>query len=287
MARPTPAAGLTAATPASAAARAWLSARLHDVRHQAGRTARALEEDPVHDLRVALRRLRAACALFGGRRTRRLERALKRLQDAAGAVRDLHVELQLPDRLPPSAALAARRAEIARALAAAGPALLLELARFNSRVLPRLERALARLAPKGRLGGHRLRRRLARLLARAEARRAAAGGLQPVPAHRLRIALKKVRYGAELLLPAFPAELGALVELLVPLQEGLGRLHDADVHLAQAEARGEAPAPAALRERAALARKLGRTLAGFARTTRLPALRARLLALRPANPGTA
>lgn len=282
MARPTPAAGLSAATPAREAARAWLSARLHDVRHQAGRTARALEEEPVHDLRVALRRLRAACALFGGRRTRRLERALKRLQDAAGAVRDLHVELPLLDRLPPGPEVAARREEIVRALSTAGPALLVELARFNSRVLPRLERALARLAPKGKLGGHRLRRRLARLLARAEARREAADGLLPLPAHRLRIALKKVRYGAELLLPAFPAELGALVALLVPLQDALGLLHDADVHLEEARARGAPPAAAALRERAALARRLARTLSGFARTKRLPALRARLLALRPA-----
>jgi CHAD domain-containing protein len=50
-------------------------------------------------------------------------------------------------------------------------------------------------------------------------------------AHRLRIALKKLRYVAELCQPAFPDQMSSLLDKLEPLQETLGQLHDADVHL--------------------------------------------------------
>jgi CHAD domain-containing protein len=50
-------------------------------------------------------------------------------------------------------------------------------------------------------------------------------------AHKLRIAAKKLRYVAELAQPAFPEQMTALLDKLSPLQETLGELHDADVHL--------------------------------------------------------
>ena len=43
---------------------------------------------------------------------------------------------------------------------------------------------------------------------------------------RLRIGVKKLRYLAELAQPAFPDEIGALLDRLEPLQETLGELHD-------------------------------------------------------------
>jgi CHAD domain-containing protein len=50
-------------------------------------------------------------------------------------------------------------------------------------------------------------------------------------AHKLRIGVKKLRYVAELCQPAFPDQMAGLLDRLAPLQETLGELHDADVHL--------------------------------------------------------
>ena len=51
-------------------------------------------------------------------------------------------------------------------------------------------------------------------------------------AHRLRIAVKKLRYCAELAGPALPKQSKKLLGQLVPLQEMLGDLHDMDVRIA-------------------------------------------------------
>ena len=274
MAKPTPVQGLHPDLPAQEAAFRWIAARAEDVRHHAGRAARALEEEPVHDLRVAVRRLRAACALFGKRRLRAAGETLKRTQDAAGAVRDLHVLRglhALAVARPRHARLGvAWDRELAQAQEAAGQVLLAELARLNSRTLPRIHAALERQEVPGRLGGRRQRERLSRLLDVAEARLARAQDLSPKAAHRLRCAVKKLRYGAELLAPALPKPLEELTKRLTRLQDALGRLHDADVLLAQAEAHGATRMHReALGRRRQLAAALGRELAEWARTDRL------------------
>jgi len=64
-----------------------LAARLRDLeRAEAGLPA----PDPVHDMRVAARRLRAALRLL---RLREFDRAVKKLQDALGDVRDLQLQI--------------------------------------------------------------------------------------------------------------------------------------------------------------------------------------------------
>jgi CHAD domain-containing protein len=85
---------------------------------------------------------------------------------------------------------------------------------------------------RGRLGGHRVRKRL-RLRLKGVARRMAAvqKSDDARTAHRLRIGVKKLRYDLELAEPAFPAPVAAMLARLEPLQELLGDLHDADVHL--------------------------------------------------------
>ena len=94
MAKPTQVRGLHAATPMPEAARALLAGRLADVQRQLGKLGGALAADPVHDARVATRRLRAALVLFGeDRRVRRADRIVSALQDALGEVRDLHVQI--------------------------------------------------------------------------------------------------------------------------------------------------------------------------------------------------
>ena len=50
-------------------------------------------------------------------------------------------------------------------------------------------------------------------------------------AHEMRKRVKKLRYEAELFRPALRRRMEALLEALVPLQELLGELHDADVRL--------------------------------------------------------
>ena len=278
MAKPTPSPGLHRDTPARQAARQWIAARAEDVRHHAGRAARALEEEPVHDLRVALRRLRAACALFGKRELRKAGERLKRAQDAAGVLRDLQVlrglAVQGPSRSRHARPGARWDLQLAQAQDEAGLELLTELARLNSRTLPAVFAALERDEVPGRLGGRRLRARFAALLKATEARLWPALPLSAAGAHRLRIAVKKLRYAAELLAPARPKALAALTLALTPLQDALGKLHDADVLLAQAEAHGETRLHAAtLARRQALAAKLGRVLGQWVRTDRLRVLR--------------
>src|SRR5437660_405807 len=53
-----------------------------------------------------------------------------------------------------------------------------------------------------------------------------------VASRRLRIAVKKLRYCAELAGPALPKQSKKLLGQLVPLQEMLGDLHDMDVRIA-------------------------------------------------------
>jgi CHAD domain-containing protein len=55
-------------------------------RHEAGLPG----VDPVHDMRVATRRLRAALRLL---RMRELDPPVKKLQDALGGVRDLQLQI--------------------------------------------------------------------------------------------------------------------------------------------------------------------------------------------------
>lgn len=189
---------------AAEAAPRVLAARLEDVHAEAGGAA-ALREQSVHAMRVATRRLRAALQLFGAPRA--VSRELKRLQDALGAVRDAQLHARwLGAELP-------RR----------GARLQAELRRFRSRTAR--EVAQLTLSPRGRLGGHRMRRKLRRK-AQAVFALVAVRPLDPEGAHRLRIAVKKLRYCAELLRKAL--RLGALLDELEPLQEALGELHDLD-----------------------------------------------------------
>ena len=202
--------------------------------------ARRGELEAVHDLRVATRRLRAALRVFrdfvapaGGVRKR-----LRRLARRLGAVRDRDVlasllAAQLGERLGED-----ERRRLARLVRA--------VRRKRRRKLARLERALDATAVRA------LRRRARRLsrttgldddaaaigLTRAVTRLAAEVAREPAmleaapseeALHRLRIAMKRLRYALEFHAGAgglaYDAELGAAREL----QACLGELHDVDV----------------------------------------------------------
>jgi CHAD domain-containing protein len=235
MARPTPVRGLVAATPMSRAAQITLRGRSGDLRRHLAKLRRSLQSDTIHDARVSSRRLRGALTLFGDRgRVRRADVAVTDLQDALGELRDLQVQLEafaaLERRVPAEEHESLQR--IAAMLRGAVPANVVAVRkaidRWNRRGPPALAR-LQSLRPRGRLGGHRLRKRLVRQLEALEERVIDAQQRPtPRPMHLLRIAVKRFRYALELLQPAMP-ELDEIGAALVRLQTGLGDLHDIDV----------------------------------------------------------
>ena len=239
MSKPQPIEGLDGNTTLDEAARRSIEARLADVRKFEEKLTDAADADDVHDMRVASRRLRAALELFDRKKQLRAAHdAVEALGDALGQVRELHVQLAwLRDELADAserdkvglqALYGEREAKLPKRIEKLHAA----LATWTGDGLPQVEAAVAALALGGRLGGHRLRRRLSRRLKDTRRRAAAAlESMDPRTAHKLRIGAKKLRYAAELMHPAFPQEIGALLDRLEPLQETLGLLHDADVHI--------------------------------------------------------
>lgn len=257
MAQPTPIRGLSPSSRVEDAARRILAGRLADVRYPEGAMAEGLTVDGVHDMRVAVRRLRAALNVFAeAGPLEKVERQVKRLQDALGEVRDVHVQLAWlaeaggEERPRRRGGLKALREEYAAGFEDKEARLRGELKRWAARTVPALLRQMGRLEAPWRYGGKRVRRRLRWRLRRVEKRMAhyqlAGDGAS---AHELRKELKKLRYELEIFQPAFRRTLGALLEMLVPLQNGLGELHDADVRLERLE-RTAAQAPVAERQAA-------------------------------------
>jgi CHAD domain-containing protein len=266
VAKPTPVPGLSPDTPLRVAAPLLLAARLADVRRHEPGVAGRLDPDAVHDMRVAVRRLRAALKLLGGRRLRRLDREVKELQDALGRVRDVQVQLAWLAGLRRELGVAHRRSLrtwAERQLPGLVERLLPRLDAWARDLAPRLAAAAPRAGRRGRLGGRRIRRRLRRRLVRVEELAARAfADPRPAPAHALRIAVKQLRYAAEVAEPGFPDDVGRLLAALAPLQETLGELHDVVVRverLSELAARGgEAEQRAALRLLAGVQRERGR-----------------------------
>jgi CHAD domain-containing protein len=221
------------------AARRLVTSRLADVRHEEDGLAEQLSEDGVHDLRVATRRLRAALKVFRGLGALEpLEREVKKLQDALGEVRDVHVQgawlKQVARREKPSkrAGLEALRASVEARLGAQEKRLRRVMRRWAERTVPTLLHEAKRLEGPGRYGGRRVREQLRRRLRKVERLlEAYAAAPDALTAHELRKEVKKLRYEAEIFRPTLRRKMEALLEALVPLQEVLGELHDSDVRL--------------------------------------------------------
>ncbi len=239
MAKPETIEGLDRDAALAEAARRSIAARLGDVRRYEERVRDGVGRDDVHDMRVASRRLRAALELFDRKRQLRgAGKAVRALGDALGEVREIHVQLAwLRDELGGASerdkvGLQALADERQAKLPKRVDKLHAALGTWTEDGVPTVEAALASLSLGGRLGGNRIRRRLSRQLKQARRRvQAACKSMDPRSAHQLRIAAKKLRYAAELSQPAFPDEIGPLLDRLEPLQETLGQLHDADVHI--------------------------------------------------------
>lgn len=199
----------------------------------------------VHDLRVAITRLRVGLAIFRddvGRKSRKqLDADLHRLMRRLGPVRELDVlQADLDDELLIDAVARRRRHALRRARHGLGGRHAADLRRRLYRLRRQLQRPAASWArPADRaLVMSTLDRRLARLHARALA--ASDGDAYEV--HRLRLQIKKLRYAVELFMPLFPrAATTPFLAALKRLQDHLGAAHDAVVEARQLAALRGAP----------------------------------------------
>lgn len=188
----------------------------------------------IHQTRVALRRLRAAFGLFksavDGPAVRALSAEARWLAGECGPARDLHVFMtESVEDVPPTVKRIANRllqAHFERARSA------LDGARFDA--FDGQLAAFIALPPADT--DRRLDRFARRVLqdrhAKVERRGRKLHGLDAERLHRLRIAVKKLRYAADFLQPAFaPSALArarakAYIEATTRLQGALGALND-------------------------------------------------------------
>jgi CHAD domain-containing protein len=204
----------------AAARRAVLREALDQVAANVPGSLAGRDPEYLHQLRVGLRRLRAALHAFDGTMreadVRALRKLLRRVARAAGPARDWDVCLRrLPPKLRP-AAERRRRAAYAR--------------------LRRVLRAPQLwLAPRGLVAARQPLPDFARAaLARAD-RKAMKEGTRvawsrPGRRHALRIRLRRLRYACEFLRGAFPdRDAEPLIRSLKRLQDLLGDLNDLEV----------------------------------------------------------
>lgn len=186
----------------------------------------------IHQTRVALRRLRAALGLFRGAVDGPLVRGLaaeaKWLAGECGPARDLHVFLhETVEQVPPIVTRVANRlatAHLERARSALAGA---RFAAFECQL-----QAFMKCPPSGAAG--RLdafgRAVLEQRHDKAMRRGRKLKSLDSARLHRLRIAIKKLRYAAGFLRPAFASPLAKpYIEAATRLQNALGALNDRTV----------------------------------------------------------
>ncbi len=193
----------------------------------------ALEADPVHDLRVALRRCRSIASSF---RTidfhpawRRMDRAARSIFRQLGELRDVQVLSGWVRKLggPDDAAAAALLAHCARREAELQAGVLAALGRFNRDRWQYWSQRLAERFCRVPSGGLVFQCLALHRLADAHAlHREALRNRSKVAFHQLRIGLKKFRYVVENFLPERHSRWG---KGLKELQDLLGEVHDLDV----------------------------------------------------------
>jgi len=244
-------AGRTQLAPDCTAEEAFRQTLLHCVRHLA-RNAPAVAEarlpEGVHQIRVGLRRLRAALSASGGEfRVRDLESLDKRasnLSDVFGGTRELDVfatELLAPvedtTKKPGLPQLRLVLEELRRESWEQAVKLvqsddftgfLLDLGTAIETSVWREAASYEQLGaferPARALASETLDKRLKQACKRAKH----LSSLNVQERHRLRIALKKLRYSAEFFAPLFPAKaVAAFLERLSKLQDLFGALNDA------------------------------------------------------------
>ncbi|MGB6554081.1 MAG: CHAD domain-containing protein [Candidatus Binataceae bacterium] len=225
------------------------------------RTAAAAGEiEPIHQLRVASRRLRAAIEMFSGvihaGQAALLRRDLPWLAQSAGKVRECDVigdtirarapklEPKLAAMLPPLYS----ELEVSRTLALAALGEVLESARFNT-TMARLQKPRIRISASAALAAAAagILARMARAMSRAGAPLTESS--MPEVVHRLRVRVKRTRYTLEMLATLGGKRHRKALARLEELQDLLGSFNDTIIAIAwliaYASAEG-APAEAVL-----------------------------------------
>ena len=208
-------------------------------RHRAA--AAAGESEPIHQLRVTARRLRASLQLFESithaAYTRMIERDLAWMAQAAGAAREREINAEVfrarASRLDPGFAesLALMESTLTRERSESLKALrkVVKSGRYR-RLLQRLENPRLRKLNQDALLGARAAAIL-RPIARAASRAGAELDERSTPAtiHRLRVRVKRLRYAIEMLSAMGGKRCRKLLARLEDLQELLGDLNDLSV----------------------------------------------------------
>lgn len=222
-------------------ARRTIAQRLERVAEEMGRVLASPAEDPVHDLRVSIRRASQALRLFSEllppKEARRMRRALRPVLGAAGAARDLDVGADLlgKEGLEPGHAMFAvmaaerRRAELA---------LLGQVYLLKAEEIPeQWAGVLDRIGPAGQPATERARAELPGIAKeffeagrKTMARTATAERL-----HALRLAAKRFRYTLELWEPFYGPAFQAKLESVRAIQSLLGKRQDCAVMEARLE----------------------------------------------------
>lgn len=213
----------------------------------------------VHDMRVASRRLRSALRDFTPylreRKLRRLNKALKNIADALGAVRDQDVAIMALEKLAtdaPSAVSAgieqfaderrlkrdAARSELEQAITDEA------LAKLEKEFNSALEDGV-KVCRKRKVGSGN-RKSAERLSCREAGRQVITARFRELqdlsaslyrphkvkPLHEMRIAAKRLRYAIELFAPCWNEPLASSAKEIAKMQTSLGELHDCDVWIA-------------------------------------------------------
>jgi CHAD domain-containing protein len=206
-----------------------------------------LDDEAIHDLRVAIRRIRTllkiARPLFGRFHADAVRKAFTDVMRATGELRDLEVLLVTIEGLPGSAALLdwrrsceARERTLWRTVAAAIERGELDGARSMLSALLAFPFDPSRAVSLSKFARH--------VVSRARRAVERSRGVDPddaVGLHALRIACKELRYSIELLFPALPGDARAMLEPSALIQERLGAIHDVEVAIQTLTRVGDLP----------------------------------------------
>ena len=227
------------------------------------RVRKQTDDEAIHDMRVALRRLRVvlkiARPIFGRYHVDTIRAAFTRLHRASGALRDEEVLRETLAGLGvASAELDAWMQRRVQREAALRTLIEKRLRAGDLRRPMRLLRALLALpvAPKRRRAlAPYARKVVLRARKDVESQRDASPD-DSIAMHDLRIAYKRLRYSTEIFAPALPLDLAALAKPAERFQKTLGEIHDLDVARAVvARARNLADAQVRLQHAITEARK--------------------------------
>ncbi|MCX7825353.1 MAG: CHAD domain-containing protein [Verrucomicrobiae bacterium] len=214
--------------------------------------------EPLHDIRVAVRRMRSALRVFRpllpGASAARIDDALRTLNRSLGPARDVDVWIEFLTSDAVSDAMSAEpgwRLFLNRQLALqerqrAVVRRLLQGRRFAAlrTKLGRLLRIeLAQLARAASPAGLRplAARAMAKSLRRIEKRQRLRHSTQPDDLHQLRIALRRARYVGEFFGGVLGRPIAKLTRLIHRTERVLAEIHDIDAGLDQFRHRGPAP----------------------------------------------